>query len=54
MRDCVGVGLPAGTITRELGKLAEVGLLKCQKRGNQQTPDPCLWLRGARSRDGRQ
>ena len=29
-------GLPAGTITRELGKLAEVGLLKREKRGNQQ------------------
>ncbi len=29
-------GLPAGTIARELGKLAEVGLLKRQKRGNQQ------------------
>lgn len=29
-------GLPAGTITRELGKLAEVGLLDRQKRGNQQ------------------
>ena len=25
-----------GTITRELGKLAEVGLLKREKRGNQQ------------------
>ena len=29
-------GLPAGTITRELGKLSEVGLLKREKRGNQQ------------------
>jgi DNA-binding transcriptional ArsR family regulator len=29
-------GLPAGTITRELGKLAAVGLLKREKRGNQQ------------------
>ena len=29
-------GLPAGTITRELTKLAEVGLLKRTKRGNQQ------------------
>jgi DNA-binding transcriptional ArsR family regulator len=29
-------GLPAGTITRELSKLAEVGLLKREKRGNQQ------------------
>ena len=29
-------GLPAGTITRELGKLAEAGLLKRVKRGNQQ------------------
>lgn len=29
-------GLSAGTITRELGKLAEVGLLKREKRGNQQ------------------
>ena len=29
-------GLPAGTITRELGKLAEVGLLRREKRGNQQ------------------
>lgn len=29
-------GLPAGTITRELRKLAEVGLLKRTKRGNQQ------------------
>lgn len=27
-------GWPAGTITRELGKLAEVGLLKREKRGN--------------------
>ncbi len=29
-------GLPAGTIARELTKLAEVGLLKRTKRGNQQ------------------
>jgi len=29
-------GLPAGTITRELTKLAEVGLLKRTRRGNQQ------------------
>ncbi len=29
-------GLPAGTITRELIKLAEAGLLKRTKRGNQQ------------------
>lgn len=29
-------GLPAGTITRELTKLAEVGLLRREKRGNQQ------------------
>lgn len=29
-------GLAAGTITRELGKLVEVGLLKRAKRGNQQ------------------
>lgn len=29
-------GLQAGTITRELGKLAEAGLLKRVKRGNQQ------------------
>ncbi len=29
-------GLPAGTITRELTKLAGVGLLKREKRGNQQ------------------
>ncbi|HEY4079322.1 MAG TPA: MarR family transcriptional regulator [Burkholderiaceae bacterium] len=29
-------GLPAGTVTRELTKLAEVGLLKREKRGNQQ------------------
>ena len=28
--------LPAGTLTRELGKLAAVGLLKREKRGNQQ------------------
>jgi predicted nucleotidyltransferase len=30
------VGLPAGTVTRELTKLALVGLLKREKRGNQQ------------------
>lgn len=29
-------GLPAGTITRELVKLAESGLLRREKRGNQQ------------------
>lgn len=29
-------GLPAGTVTRELAKLAEVGLLRRQRRGNQQ------------------
>lgn len=29
-------GLPAGTITRELVKLASAGLLKREKRGNQQ------------------
>ncbi len=29
-------GLPAGTLTRELKKLAEAGLLKREKRGNQQ------------------
>jgi predicted nucleotidyltransferase len=29
-------GLPAGTISRELGRLAEVGLLRREKRGNQQ------------------
>jgi predicted nucleotidyltransferase len=29
-------GLPAGTITRELNKLADAGLLKREKRGNQQ------------------
>jgi predicted nucleotidyltransferase len=28
--------LPAGTITRELGKLAQAGLLRREKRGNQQ------------------
>jgi len=33
-------GLPAGTLTRELGKLAEVGLLKREKRGNQQVWRP--------------
>jgi DNA-binding transcriptional ArsR family regulator len=27
--------LPAGTLTRELKRLAEVGLLKQEKRGNQ-------------------
>lgn len=29
-------GLPAGTVTRELTRLAEVGLLQREKRGNQQ------------------
>jgi len=29
------IGLPAGTLTRELKRLAEVGLLKQEKRGNQ-------------------
>ena len=29
-------GLAAGTVTRELTKLAEVGLLRREKRGNQQ------------------
>lgn len=29
-------GLPSGTITRELTKLAEAGLLQREKRGNQQ------------------
>lgn len=29
-------GLPAGTVTRELTRLAEVGLLRRDKRGNQQ------------------
>ena len=29
-------GLPAGTITRELGKLVSAGLLQREKRGNQQ------------------
>lgn len=29
-------GLPAGTVTRELGKLTDVGLLQREKRGNQQ------------------
>ena len=29
-------GLPAGTVTRELVKLAEAGLLRREKRGNQQ------------------
>ena len=28
-------GLPSGTITRELTRLAQVGLLRCEKRGNQ-------------------
>ena len=28
-------GLPAGTLTRELKRLADVGLLKCERRGNQ-------------------
>jgi predicted nucleotidyltransferase len=27
--------LPSGTLTRELVRLAQVGLLKCEKRGNQ-------------------
>jgi DNA-binding transcriptional ArsR family regulator len=30
------VGLPAGTVSSELTKLAQVGLLKREKRGNQQ------------------
>lgn len=30
------VGLPAGSVARELGKLAEVGLLQRERRGNQQ------------------
>ena len=30
------IGLPAGTLTRELKRLADVGLLKREKRGNQQ------------------
>lgn len=30
------VGLPAGTVTRELTRLADVGLLQRVKRGNQQ------------------
>ena len=29
-------GLPAGTLTRELKRLADVGLLKRERRGNQQ------------------
>src|SRR5688500_17616162 len=29
-------GLPAGTLTRELKRLTDVGLLKREKRGNQQ------------------
>ena len=29
-------GLPAGTLTRELNRLTDVGLLKREKRGNQQ------------------
>lgn len=29
-------GLPAGTLTRELKKLADAGILKREKRGNQQ------------------
>lgn len=29
-------GLPAGTTTRELGKLADAGILRREKRGNQQ------------------
>jgi predicted nucleotidyltransferase len=28
-------GLPAGTLTRELKRLADVGLLNCNRRGNQ-------------------
>ena len=28
-------GLPPGTLTRELKRLAEVGLLNCERRGNQ-------------------
>lgn len=28
-------GLPPGTLARELNRLAEVGLLKCERRGNQ-------------------
>jgi predicted nucleotidyltransferase len=28
-------GLPAGTLTRELKRLADVGLLNCDRRGNQ-------------------
>ena len=28
-------GLPPGTLTRELKRLADVGLLKCERRGNQ-------------------
>jgi predicted nucleotidyltransferase len=28
-------GLPAGTLTRELKRLAEAGLLNCERRGNQ-------------------
>lgn len=28
-------GLPPGTLARELNRLAEAGLLKCEKRGNQ-------------------
>jgi len=28
-------GLPAGTLTRELKRLADVGLLNCERRGNQ-------------------
>lgn len=30
------LGLPAGTVTRELTKLAQVGLLEREQRGNQQ------------------
>src|SRR5258708_32921928 len=30
------IGLPAGTVARELTKLAEVGLLERERRGNQQ------------------
>jgi DNA-binding transcriptional ArsR family regulator len=28
-------GLPPGTLTRELKRLAEAGLLNCERRGNQ-------------------
>ncbi len=29
------IGLPPGTLTRELKRLADVGLLNCERRGNQ-------------------